>query len=205
MRSAWFLDFCRTLRNDYVPLTIRQLHAELDDLATGVHNDVLSVLKRAGHVTLCFDSWTDAHGLPILGWAVRPAQQPLFLYRLEHVKDSQTSSFLSQRIDSTVEELEGLGVRVVGVLSDGAANCQKALQESRSKCLPTWCYAHLLSLLLKDLMKIFEGQFEQAKEISLFFRNRHQPHIHYNDCMAFFQGSTQLSKFCETRWGSAFA
>lgn len=102
-----------------------------------------------------------------------------------------------------IDDVEQHGVKVVGVVSDGAANCQKALKEVRSAVLGTWCYAHLTSLLCKDLIKLFETQLEQAKELCNFFRLRHLPHVRYNEAAAFFEGSTQPARFVETRWGSA--
>ena len=71
---------------------------------------------------------------------------------------------------------------------------------------------------MQDLAKLFSMQFEQAREVEMFFRNRYRPRTVYEECMQ--KGDTHLaqvncvfiSPLCllllsqpvETRWGSQF-
>lgn len=167
-RAPWFKDFVNSLRFDYVPLSVKEMHSELDDLHGLLQKDVISMIRSVGHCSLAFDqasfyslehktkpaydSWSDAHGLPVIAWAVRPALQEAYVYKLEAVQQSQSSSFLKDRIEAIVHEIEALGVRITGIVSDGAANCQKALKDVSLKVVTGWCFSHLTSLLMKDLL-----------------------------------------------------
>lgn len=151
-QSPWFKDFVASLRGDYQPLTVPQMHAELQAIYDIIQADVLSRIQGAQHCSVAFDAWSDTHGLPVIAWAVRPAGQEAFIYRLDSVTESQTATFLRSQIERVVAEIESMGVRVTGIVSDGAANCQKAIREVTCKVVPGWCFTHLLSLLMKDVL-----------------------------------------------------
>ena len=53
--------------------------------------------------------------------------------RLEQVKQSQTAEFLAAKIEVVVEELTNEGMTVIGVVADGALNCQNAIRDTAKK------------------------------------------------------------------------
>ena len=124
----WFLDFLSSLRKDYLPLSPNDLQHELDLLMQTTMADVRMRLSTAGTASIAFDGWSAQHRLPVLGWTVKAPGQPSVLWKLEQVQQSQTASFLQYRVAMVVEELRNLGVKVVAVVADGAANFQKALK-----------------------------------------------------------------------------
>ena len=68
----------KSLRADYAPLTENGLQKELDEISETVQNDVMEVLKKGKFVWVAFDSWTDQHGRPVIGWMVKcPKVAPL--------------------------------------------------------------------------------------------------------------------------------
>lgn len=103
-------------------------YRELDSLHEVVERHSFSVIKAAGHVSLCFDAWTDTHGLLVLGWVVKCPNRAVMMLQLEHVQEAQSNKFIASKIDALVDEGEAARLKVASVVSAGAANCQKELK-----------------------------------------------------------------------------
>lgn len=114
-------------------------------------------------------------------------------------------------------------------IGDNTKNVQAACAQSKVRVLSCLfmqnnffqgfslnCLAHSAHVLMQDCVKLFERQFNQAKDIELFFKNRYHPRVSYKAFMkpgdthliqVFGAGLTFLSflflQCVDIRWGSA--
>jgi hypothetical protein len=80
--------------------------------------------------------------------------------------------FLSQ---DAITWLDGLNVKVLSCVADGAANIQRALANinARSNIIQLRCLAHSCELLAKDLAGIYPDAIQRAAAIEAYFRVHH--------------------------------
>ena len=79
-----------------------------------------------------------------------------------------------------VDYLKALGVAVVCIMSDNAANMKRAGEQLRQSngTLPLWCLAHAGELLNKGVMSLWPGLMDRAASIEAYFRNHAYPRYH---------------------------
>ena len=202
--QPWTYDFYSSLRCDFVPLTPYLLKKSIIALEVHVAQQVHARIGKHPLVSVAVDGWEDHHKLPTLAFTVRLPDGSCYLYKFEQIHNPESGDFLEAKINSMVEDIESkLKVKVVGVVADNAKNIQKGIRqasETRS-FFQLNCFAHTLQLLLQDLSSLFDGQFEQLKQVEVFFRNRHEPRTAYVAMCEQFKG-TMLIQPGETRWGS---
>ena len=174
--QPWTYDFYSSLRCDFVPLTL--LKKSIIALEVHVAQQVHARIGKHPLVSVAVDGWEDHHKLPTLAFTVRLPDCSCYLYKFEQIHNPESGNFLEAKINSMVEDIESkLKVKVVGVVADNAKNIQKGIRqasETRS-FFQLNCCAHTLQLLLQDLSSLFDGQFEQLKQVEVFFRSAAWP------------------------------
>lgn len=96
-----------------------------------------------------------------------------------------------------------LRVKVIDRIGDNTKNVQAACAQSKVRVLSYLfmqkiffqgfslnCLAHSAHVLMQDCVKVFEKQFNQAKDIELFLKNRYHPRVSYKAFMK--PGDTHL-------------
>lgn len=195
------ISFYKRLRPAYKPLTRYLLEKKLEKLEADTRKDVTDRLMQAKVVTLAIDGWEDHQKLPTLAFSARTLLGQPYLVKFERIKDRETGEVLEGAIKDMKAELNELGIKVVGVIADNAANIQKGIRLSKDVgVLQLNCLAHTLNLLLEDLGALFKPQFDQAVQMETFFRVRHAANIQYQDSKKGLKG-TNLLQAVETRWG----
>ena len=202
VERQWTIDFINALRKDYIPLTRYKLEQRIDQIEAGIKESVVVAITQHGYVAVAVDGWEDHQKRPTICFTVRvPTGRP-YLFKFDRVDEAETGELLNNKIMEVVDELSDMGVVVTGVVADNAANIQKGLRlAARNGLLQANCFAHTLNLLLKDLAGLFDGQFQQMREVEQFFRNRHDPRVMYDNVLKEING-TRLIEPVDTRWGS---
>ena len=194
-------NFYSSLRCDFVPLTPYLLKKSIIALEVHVAQQVHAHIGKHPFVSVAVDGWEDHQKLPTLAFTVHLPDGSCYLYKFERIHNPESRDFLEAKIDSMLEDIESkLKVEVVDVVADNAKDIQKGIRqanETGSFFQPN-CFAHTLQLLLQDLSSLFNGQFEQLKQVEVFFR---EPHTAYVAMCEQFTG-TMLIQYGETRWGS---
>ena len=98
LKQPFYLSFLHSLRADYISLSPHQLDCELNELQEQTSVNVQQSLSTCGMVTVGFDSWSDQHNLPVLGWSIKTPLGPAFVHRLEPIAQSQTAEFLCEKV-----------------------------------------------------------------------------------------------------------
>ena len=193
LEQAWTLDFLRSLRSDYVPLsrkTILSRIAELErnvreqvdplrDLGVGIFVvssfQVNVAIQAKGYVAVAVDGWEDHQKFPTLAFTVHVPGGRALLFDFYRVHERETANFLEKAVTTVVQKLKDMGVVVVAVTADNARNLQKGLQLSSNLGMGFvvgQCYAHTLNLFLEDLGRLFKPQLDQMASVEEFFRIR---------------------------------
>eukprot|EP00667_Euglena_gracilis_P012102 EG_transcript_12408 len=201
--NVWTRDFIHALRPDYVPLSRKSVQSRIIELEKGVKEQVVLAVKRAGIVSIAVDGWEDYGKFPTLGFTLHPPVGRALLLRFERVLHRETADWLDVAVRKVAQEVKELGAEVAGVIADNAANIQKGVKLSANTMgfVVVNCWSHTLNLLMKDLVGLFQRQFDEVDQLQTFFRNRHQAHIAYAKALEK-MGGTVLCDPVDTRWGS---
>lgn len=119
-----------------------------------------NVLKNLRHLSLTTDIWTDFQMRSFLGVTVH------FIYNHKvlacalgviHLEESHTSRFISERLQSLLNQWEITNDKIVAVVTDNGANIVKAITDTFSTDCHIRCFAHTLNLVCENALKNTEG------------------------------------------------
>ena len=146
---------------------------------------------------MAFDSWKNPRGFPTLAISWITPKDDCFIAKFQEVRESETADFLAKELEAIECESAALGVKVIGRMADNARNAQAACAQGKVKSSIFFvffpggvgqgfalnCFAHTTNLLLQDLAGLFATQFNQAKQMEAFFRDRYRPRTLYESAM----------------------
>ena len=186
-------------------------------IAEMLKEKIAKYVNDAGLFSVRMDSITDISTHDQCAVVVRYVQEGKArerLLRLVNVSDSSAQS-LHNLLEKSLEEV---GVKLdmcVGDSFDGAANMsgvynglQALLKQVRPSHVHTWCYAHILNLVIGDASTVSSqavSLFGLLNQMANFFKESYKNMNVWEKQMENNTGHGKLQKlarFCQTRWSS---
>lgn len=168
-----FLNLLKTLDPRYVPPSRTIMRSSLPNKYKSTKEALEASLSAIKYVALTTDIWTSRQTEGYItvtchfvsdDWKFRSV-----VLATVNFSDSHTAEHISEQLGKIVDEWS-LRPKVVGVVTDNAANCVAAIR------LPGWrhipCFAHTLNLIVKDGIKADKAVMEvqkKCKAVVLFF------------------------------------
>ncbi|EFP84063.2 uncharacterized protein PGTG_09776 [Puccinia graminis f. sp. tritici CRL 75-36-700-3] len=154
----------------------------------------LELKSHTGALYLGLDAWQSPNGFDILGivvyWLNERAglqSMPLDFIKLSR---SHTGKYLAETVQLVVEKF-GIASKIYGIVSDNASNNEVMVNELKNlkwphfKGQPQWirCFAHILNLIAKAILRPFGPQKRNQKETSdLADRSESDSETESSDC-----------------------
>lgn len=168
IKDPHFIEFCKTLRPSYVVPTVHQLKNPLLDQE---YEDVTKArdeaIKEANGVTIVIDGWSNIRKDDIIN-IILCTPKPYFYSSTNTEDNRKTAVYMKTLIDPILTKYGPS--KFSAIVSDNAANMVKLgneIQLESKNIFFNGCCAHLLSLLIKDIIEIPEFQvlFEYSNSI----------------------------------------
>jgi hypothetical protein len=164
LASPAFAEFVQVLRPDFVVPSRHVLGRIRDAVENEVMEAVAQLIAQAKTITLAFDGWTNHHHTQTLAIAALSPQFGCLLLNLQKTG----REVWGEALKGVIGTVEAMGGKVVATIADNAANAQRVVSEAPGLSLN--CLAHVANLLFEDLVKVFQVQFDQVKEVEQLFR-----------------------------------
>ena len=162
-----FIKFCKTLRPSYVapiPYLLKTTHLNREYEEVKKMTD--DAIDEAFGVTIVINGWSNVRHDDIVN-VILCTPKPYFFKSINTEDNSKTARYLKTLIDPIIDKYGA--AKISAIVSDNASNMKKLGQEvnlQHKNIFFSGCCAHLLSLLIKDVVVISE-----FKEI---FQSSHQ-------------------------------
>ena len=155
LESEEFRAFFASLRKDFAPPSRHTLQREIEEIYLETKAKVEARLTAECAVYLAVDGWEDAHKCPVLGVSALIVNAKPILLAFDREWQRETHDVLRDRLKEVLEELQKLGLKVEGIITDNAANLQLAISQLNEELglVTLRCQAHTANLLLQDLLK----------------------------------------------------
>ncbi|XP_034231399.1 LOW QUALITY PROTEIN: uncharacterized protein LOC117639638 [Thrips palmi] len=172
------------LRPSYKPPSRHQigtplLNQEYDDVMVSAKKNKI---KAAPCIAIISDGWTNNRNESLINFLLT-TPLPVFFKSITPGKDKETASYIGKEIINVIDEVvsDGTDVKLIFiVITDNAANMRAAWDIVREKyphivCIG--CPAHMLNLLLGDIMKVdsLKELRCNVKKVIKQFKNHHVP------------------------------
>ena len=178
-KNKEWLRMCELLHPGYKPPN-KNLLAE--DLLDAVYDEIEAKakedLKSVDKVVLSQDGWESVSHDPILAHSFHDGEKSHLLDVTDCGSHKKDSDYCLEKLEDAIEEIEeGLGKKVIGVVTDNENKMKKMkrLLKEKNKQLLAWgCQAHMLNLLEGDICD--KAMLGKINDVSKFFSNVHRAH-----------------------------
>ena len=169
------------LRKDFVPPTPYKLRQMVTQLFEETKTAVEEKIRAVPWVHLAVDGWEDHQKLHVLA-VTAIADHRHFLICFERHSDREYAENIEKVLAEACEYIKTLGSKVFSIISDNAANMQRAIKDSAAslKLVPLHCLAHSANLLIGDVQSLFSPLIAQAQQLVSFFSDSHYARSKYS-------------------------
>jgi hypothetical protein len=165
-------------------------------------------LATKQNLTLMSDGWTNVRHDHIVNFCIKaPGEQPVFYSSIETNEITQNATAVA---DSIIDVIQEIGVEKFSCLiTDNAPVMQaawKMIEEKFPRISANGCAAHVMNLLLKDVIEMPENMkiLKEAEKIIMFVMNHHIVKAKYEEKRQSANVPRTLSMPVVTRWFSRF-
>lgn len=205
VENQYWSDFFKFLRPAYkLPSRHEVSNTYLDREYAKVSTNVSERIAAANTVALICDGWSNVRNESIINF-IATTPLPVFYKSLPTGKISHTAEYISSELSSIIEEIGPQ--KVFGIVTDNAANMQKAWKILETTFPNIFCYgcaAHGLNLLFTDLKKLktLSSLITEAVEIVKLIKLSHKLNALFMEKQASSREKVSLKLPVQTRWGS---
>ncbi|KAL5245855.1 hypothetical protein ACI65C_013263 [Semiaphis heraclei] len=189
----------------------------MDDKYEIISDMFKNELKKIEHCSITTDIWTDKHTTKsFLGVTVHfidagAEDLKSAILAIKLLDDAHTAANLGVHLEEVIQRWGITKDKIVAVISDGASNIVKCINDTFGHDKALVCYAHKLNLLVGSALSSseeFTKIVEKVKSIVTFFRHSVKAsdilrHLQLNGGRS--EGTClKLKQECPTRWNSLF-
>ncbi|KAI1286303.1 Zinc finger BED domain-containing protein 4 [Halotydeus destructor] len=154
------IEFYKALNKNFEPPTRRSLASPLlQQLREKCDIELAAAIEAAEMVSIIVDGWTNIRGDKLLHIMIR-TPEPYVYQSIDTAHSPQTSEYIKLILEQIIS---GIKLKLVSIISDSAANQQKAINDILLKMpdlISVRCIAHRLNNLMKSL-----GQIQRVKDV----------------------------------------
>ncbi|CAB4413287.1 unnamed protein product [Rhizophagus irregularis] len=210
IENPFFIEFLKTLRPGYTPLSKELLSGKLLSQETAVVNiQVIKELKNTANLTLSCDGWTNSANESIWNFLIYTPNHKEYLWCLKDLSsESHTGEFLAKTIEEIIDDI-GLA-KFSAIVTDSGANIRNARQiitEKYKNILNVRCMAHAINLISKDICSTsFANRIlTKCNTIVTYFKKSHQGGSALREeAKACDINGGGLKKCADTRWHTMY-
>lgn len=171
----------------------------------GKKTEIDRVLAACSNLAVITDAFTDQNQNSLVNTYATPntTQKPIYCKTINTQGNAQTAAQVASDISDTIETLGREKVDKVVTDTCNTMKASWALLEARYPHLNCYgCAAHVLNLLIKDIVKSveFNNLIAQNEKIVMFIRNHTALNHLYSELMSEFGVTKKLTKAVPTRW-----
>lgn len=204
--NSYWKDFFKKLRPCYdLPSRFKLSHGLLETEYKEIKATVQNTVRSAQSVGVQCDGWSNIRNQAIFNFIVT-TPSPILYKTMCTEAERHTGEYIAQEINTVLEEIGP--AKVIGIISDSAAAMEKAkkiIHEKYPYIQGYPCAAHILNLLVNDIMKLksFKNIEISCKEIVKEITSSHITLATFNKIqMEKSGGQIALKLPVKTRWGS---
>ena len=172
-----------------------------------IYEDELTKVKshvKGLPVTMAIDGWSTIMNDPVIGVCFYAAGKCYLLETVDTTGENHNTAYTTEIALKFKRQIEAdFEVSVIGLVTDNAANMNAMRTEVKRECpkLSVYgCQAHIVNLLVKDIINLPEFKSCSSKVVSVlkYLRNTHAASAELKK-----HNMPRPSLPCDTRWNSA--